>query len=332
MANNLSILDGAGASKTVKTTDNTNVHTPHHNIDTLPALPAGNNNIGDVDIASIAAGDNNIGNVDVVTSALPTGASTLAEQQTQTASLSVLDDWDETDRAKVNVVVGQAGITAGAGAVAANTPRVTHASDDPVTTALQIIDDWDETDRAKVNPIVGQAGVAGGAGAVSALTQRVVVATDQTAIHVSDDLILVTQTPTITAGAYASGDTVGGLLTFANAAITASCTLVGAVLVDKNAAVKAFLELQLFRTTFTPAADNDAHAITDAEALTYVGSVNFVNYTGSANNAFCSVPAPGIPIVLSTGTSVFGILVARDTPTYTGTADLTVVLIFQRNK
>lgn len=32
---------------------------------TLPALPAGNNNIGDVDIASIAAGNNNIGDVDV---------------------------------------------------------------------------------------------------------------------------------------------------------------------------------------------------------------------------------------------------------------------------
>jgi hypothetical protein len=31
------------------------------------AIPAGTNNIGDVDIASIAAGDNNIGNVDVVT-------------------------------------------------------------------------------------------------------------------------------------------------------------------------------------------------------------------------------------------------------------------------
>lgn len=31
------------------------------------AIPAGTNNIGDVDIASIAAGDNNIGNVDIVT-------------------------------------------------------------------------------------------------------------------------------------------------------------------------------------------------------------------------------------------------------------------------
>lgn len=33
----------------------------------IQALPAGTNNIGDVDIASIAAGDNNIGNVDIVT-------------------------------------------------------------------------------------------------------------------------------------------------------------------------------------------------------------------------------------------------------------------------
>lgn len=74
------------------------------------------------------------------TVSLPTGAATLAEQQTQTASLSVIDDWDESDRAKVNLVVGQAGITAGAGAVAASTPRVTLASDDPAVTALQLID------------------------------------------------------------------------------------------------------------------------------------------------------------------------------------------------
>lgn len=36
-------------------------------VDIVASLPAGTNNIGDVDIASIAAGDNNIGNVDIVT-------------------------------------------------------------------------------------------------------------------------------------------------------------------------------------------------------------------------------------------------------------------------
>ena len=66
--------------------------------------------------------------MDVVTSALPTGASTLAEQQTQTASLSVLDDWDETDRAKVNIIVGQAGIAAGTGVDGVTVPRVTLAT------------------------------------------------------------------------------------------------------------------------------------------------------------------------------------------------------------
>ncbi len=77
------------------------------------ALPAGNNNIGDVDVAS---------------SVLPTGAATLAEQQTQTASLSVMDDWDESDRAKVNPIVGQAGVAAGTGTDGVTVQRVTLAT------------------------------------------------------------------------------------------------------------------------------------------------------------------------------------------------------------
>jgi hypothetical protein len=44
------------------------------------AIPAGTNNIGDVDILSIAAGDNNIGNVDVVTlPALPAGSNNIGD-------------------------------------------------------------------------------------------------------------------------------------------------------------------------------------------------------------------------------------------------------------
>lgn len=54
-------------------------------------------------------------------------------------SLNVIDDWDEADRAKVNLIVGQAGISAGAGTAAANTPRVTLASDDPAVSHLATI-------------------------------------------------------------------------------------------------------------------------------------------------------------------------------------------------
>jgi hypothetical protein len=43
-------------------------------------------------------------------------------------SLAILDDWDESDRAKVNLIVGQAGIAAGTGTDGATVPRVTLAT------------------------------------------------------------------------------------------------------------------------------------------------------------------------------------------------------------
>lgn len=65
---------------------------------------------------------------------------TLASDDPAVASLQVLDDWDESDRAKVNPIAGQAGVAAGAGAVDALTQRVTLASDDPAVAALQALD------------------------------------------------------------------------------------------------------------------------------------------------------------------------------------------------
>jgi hypothetical protein len=60
----------------------------------------------------------------------------------QTA-VEIIDDWDESDRAKVNLIVGQAGIAAGAGVVGVTVPRVTLASDDPAVTEIQdSLDDY----------------------------------------------------------------------------------------------------------------------------------------------------------------------------------------------
>lgn len=83
---------------------------------------------------------------------------------------------------RVNLIAGETQITGGAGVVAANSPRVTLASDDPAVTSLAILDDWDESDRAKVNLIAGQAGVTGGAGVVAANTQRTTLASDDPAV------------------------------------------------------------------------------------------------------------------------------------------------------
>lgn len=93
------------------------------------------------------------------------------------ASLSVLDDWDETDRAKVNPIVGQAGVAAGSGVAGATTQRVTVATDDVVTvdnggtfavqvdgaalTALQLIDDTILTDDAAFTPATSKVSMAG---------------------------------------------------------------------------------------------------------------------------------------------------------------------------
>jgi hypothetical protein len=115
--------------------------------DIIAALPAGNNNIGDVDVVTLPA-----------TIALPTGAATSAKQDTQITaeqavqtSVQIMDDWDETDRAKVNPIVGQAGVAAGAGAVGATVQRATLASDDPAVTSLQIIDNMISGNAAIVN-------------------------------------------------------------------------------------------------------------------------------------------------------------------------------------
>ena len=59
------------------------------------------------------------------------------------ASASVLDDWDESDRAKVNPVVGSAGLAGGAGVDAANALRVSIATNTPLPAGTNNIGDVD---------------------------------------------------------------------------------------------------------------------------------------------------------------------------------------------
>jgi hypothetical protein len=131
------------------------------------ATPAGTNNIGDVDVLTIAAGDNNIGNVDIVTvPADPFGAD--ADAASATGSIS----------AKLRGIATALGVTAfdlgsgtagsrtlrffkdtaqwigGAGAVTSATQRVTLASDDPGVAAIgdQTAIIGDITDTKETDP------------------------------------------------------------------------------------------------------------------------------------------------------------------------------------
>src|SRR3990167_6195398 len=77
-------------------------------------------------VSSYQAGTWTVTASGLATSSLALEAGNLA---TIATSLGVIDDWDETDRAKVNPIVGQAGVQGGSGAVTALTQRVVLATD-----------------------------------------------------------------------------------------------------------------------------------------------------------------------------------------------------------
>ena len=78
---------------------------------------------------------------------------TLASDDPAVDSLSVLDDWDETDRCKVNLIAGQAGVQGGSGTTNALTQRVVLATDVALPAGNNNIGDVDVASVAPVGTI-----------------------------------------------------------------------------------------------------------------------------------------------------------------------------------
>ena len=143
--------------------------------------------------------------------------------------------------------------------------------------------------------------------------------------HIQSDGITITQTPAVTAGAYSANDAVGGLLTFANAArVSCGGGVIKDVVIIDDAGQDAELELWLFDTTITAVGDNAAFAQTEAELHTLVTIVK------STDGAWCASGTPSANAIEvarrydCTGTSLFGQLVTRGTPSFSATDDVTV--------
>jgi hypothetical protein len=146
--------------------------------------------------------------------------------------------------------------------------------------------------------------------------------------------VTITQKPTITAGAYAANDAVGGLLTFALAGRTVSgggSILTNVVIVD-DAGQDAELELWLFDRTFTAMVDNAAWAPAEADLENLIAVIS----TEDSGQGWLAAGTPSaIDIECMkrldlAGTSLFGQLVTRGTPTYAATDDVTVkVMLLQ---
>ncbi len=141
-------------------------------------------------------------------------------------------------------------------------------------------------------------------------------------------VVRLSVTPTISTSIYAAKDAVGALMTFSNAVRSSggTCRLEAVQIVDKGQQMRD-LDLVLFDRTITAPTDNAIFAPTDAEMANCIGGVSFGAgfYMDFSTNSVAVVNNVGLEVVLN-GTDLFGVLVARATPTYTSTSDLIVIL------
>lgn len=130
---------------------------------------------------------------------LPSGAATAANQSTANTSLAsidtqaqaiaasagVMDDWDESDRAKVNLIASQAGVDGDSGVKSAKTLRVVIATDQPqLTNKLLVTPDANSAvNVAQINGVTPLMG----AGNTGTGSPRVTIASDQVAIPVKQN-------------------------------------------------------------------------------------------------------------------------------------------------
>jgi hypothetical protein len=141
----------------------------------------------------------------------------------------------------------------------------------------------------------------------------------------------VSQAPTVSSGvAYAAGNVVGALLAFAGMARVAGQggVLQSALLRDKSGQ-NASYDLFLFDAAPATPSDRTAIALSAADLAKCVGVISF---TGQALGAASimgiqTVAGLGLAFKLTSGTTLYGILVTRGTPTYAGTADVSVDLV-----
>ena len=119
------------------------------------------------------------------------GLATDAKLDTIITALQIMDDWDDSDYCNVNLNLAGTDVTGGAGAVAAGTPRVTLASDDPAVVDLAAMEvllgtiDADTSNLGDIETNTDFGAVVGGGAEATAL--HVTIANDSTGVVSVDD-------------------------------------------------------------------------------------------------------------------------------------------------
>ncbi len=140
--------------------------------------------------------------------------------------------------------------------------------------------------------------------------------------------IIVSVSPTVTAGAYHANDACGGLMTFANAVrVSGGTGLLQGITVFDAAKQAAEIIITFFDRTFTATADNDAFDPTDADLANCIGQVKIAtsDYASYNDNAMACKSNIGLPFKLN-GTSLFAQAMVTGTPTYAATTDLKITV------
>jgi hypothetical protein len=208
------------------------------------------------------------------------------------ASLAIIDDWDETNRAAVNTIAGQVGVQGNTGVVTALTQRVVLATDVSLPAGENHL------------------GSIGGKTTIVSSTLVMSVA----GAYATGDYMGTTTTPQ----------------SFASAArVSGGTGIIKSILIsDKIVTANVAMELWIIDRTFTAPTDNAAWDLSDANML-FVQAVIPIATTGwyaSSAGQVYSDTTLGVPFKISTGTDLFYALVARGTtPSFTS-ADLTITL------
>lgn len=145
--------------------------------------------------------------------------------------------------------------------------------------------------------------------------------------------MITTVQQTVTAGAYSSGNAVGGKITLASLLPAGSeygCAITDIVLIDKAANVAPY-ELVLFDSDLaTPPTDKTAFAVAAADLLKCLGHFSL--------GGLVSYGAAGGIITLSniykrltpTTPNAYAVLVTRGAPTYASTSDVLLRITTER--
>jgi hypothetical protein len=356
MANNVQVTAGTGT--TFKTTDTGGVHVPHHNVDTLPALPAGTNNIGDVDIASIAAGDNNIGNVDIVTMPNVTlAAGTNTNEVVGDAAHDAAAAGNPLLMGGVASAAAPADVSADGDAVRAW--RLRNGAAATVVTAAGALIGGDATngldvDVTRVIPGTSathlgkaeDAAHAGGDTGVLGLAVR--RDADTTSVDTDGDYaallvdavgalkvrgrLSATIAPTMgtqTNGAYSANDFVDGKLTLSNAVpIAGGSGLIHRVSVLSKSTQTGQYDVIFFNAdpSSTTIADNGAVQVNVADLAKVIGVAKCNDVASFGTGSLHQAVGLGLSFKLASGTTLYAAVVTRAAITQTSTSDMILLV------